>query len=91
MALWRQALAEIRAAFELTGAYNLCPRASSGCISACLVFSGQSGMPAAQRGQAARTAFLLARPYECGLIIGAEIRVSVTPARAAIEPATGRH
>jgi hypothetical protein len=71
------ALADIRAAFELTGAYNLCPRASSGCISACLVFSGQSGMPAAQRGQAARTAFLLARPYECGLIIGAEIRAAI--------------
>ena len=71
------ALADIRAAFELTGAYNLCPRASSGCISACLVFSGQSGMPTAQRGQAARTAFLLARPHECGLIIGAELRAAI--------------
>jgi hypothetical protein len=71
------ALADIRAAFDLTGGYNLCPRASTGCISACLVFSGQSGMPAAQRGQAVRTAFLLARPYECGLIIGAEIRAAV--------------
>jgi hypothetical protein len=71
------ALADIREAFELTGGYNLCPRASSGCISACLVFSGQSGMPAAQRGQAVRTAFLLARPYECGLIIGAELRAAI--------------
>ena len=34
-------------------------------------------MPAAQRGQAVRTAFLLARPYECGLIIGAEIRAAL--------------
>lgn len=70
-------LADIRAAFDLTGGYNLCPRASTGCISACLVFSGQSGMPAAQRGQAVRTAFLLARPFECGLIIGAEIRAAL--------------
>jgi hypothetical protein len=71
------ALADIRAAFELTGGFNLCPLASLGCAAACLVFSGQSGMPAAQRGQAVRTAFLIARPFECGLIIGAEIRAAI--------------
>jgi hypothetical protein len=75
--LMAPALADIRAAFELTGGFNLCPLASLGCAAACLVFSGQSGMPAAQRGQAVRTAFLIARPRECGLIIGAEIRAAV--------------
>jgi hypothetical protein len=34
-------------------------------------------MPDAQRAQGARTAFLLARPYECGLIIGAELRGAI--------------
>lgn len=70
-------LADVRAAFRLTGAFNLCPRASTGCAAACLVFSGQSGMPAAQRGQAVRTAFLLSHPWECGLIVGAEIRAAI--------------
>jgi hypothetical protein len=69
--------ADIRAEFGLTGAWNLCPRASVGCAAACLVFSGQSGMPTAQRAQAVRTAFLLSHPYEAGLIIGAEIRAAI--------------
>lgn len=71
------ALQELRDAFELSGAWNLCVMASEGCALACLVFSGQSGMPAAQMGQAARTAFLLSRPRECGLIIGAEIAAAL--------------
>ena len=71
------ALADIRAAHELGGAWNLCPLASGGCADACLRHSGQSGMPTAQRAQAVRTAFMLARPHETGLIIGAELRAAV--------------
>lgn len=71
------ALADVRAAHNLGGAYNLCPLASKGCAMACLVFSGQSGMPTAQRAQAVRTAFLLSHPYESGLIIGAELRAAM--------------
>lgn len=72
-ALMSASRADIRAAFQLTGVVNLCPLASGGCAAACLSTSGQSGMPAQQRAQAVRTAFLLARPYESGLIIGAEL------------------
>lgn len=71
------ALADIRAAFDMGGAWNVCPLASLGCAAACLSRSGQSGMPAQQRSQAVRTAFLLARPYEAGLIIGAEILAAI--------------
>lgn len=72
-ALMSASRADIRAAFKLTGVVNLCPLASGGCAAACLSTSGQSGMPAQQRAQAVRTAFMLARPYETGLIIGAEL------------------
>lgn len=72
--LMSPSLREVREAFELKGAWNLCPLASLGCAAACLSRSGQSGMPQQQRAQAVRTAFLLARPYEAGLIIGAEVR-----------------
>lgn len=75
--MMRRELADIRAAFRLTGPVNLCAMASNGCAEGCLVFSGQSGMPAAQRGQAVRTAFLLAYPVETGLLIGAELRAAV--------------
>lgn len=71
------ALADIRAAYELAGGYNVCPLASLGCAAACLSRSGQSGMPAQQRAQSVRTAFLLSRPYETGLIIGAELRAAI--------------
>lgn len=71
------ALADIREAFNLTGAFNLCPLASLGCTLACLSKSGQSGMPAQQRAQVVRTVFLLAYPYEAGLIIGAELRAAI--------------
>lgn len=70
-------LADIRAAYELTGGYNICPLASLGCALACLSRSGQSGMPAQQLAQSVRTAFLLSRPYETGLIVGAELRAAV--------------
>ncbi len=70
-------VADIRAAFGLDGAWNLCPLASKGCAAACLSRSGQSGMPAQQRAQTVRTAFLLARPHEFGLILGAELRAAV--------------
>ena len=65
---------DVLAAFDLSGPFNLCPMASKGCAAACLSRSGQSGMKPAQRAQAVRTAFLLAFPFEAGLLIGAEIR-----------------
>lgn len=75
--IMRPELADVREAFELTGVFNLCPLASLGCAAACLVFSGQSGMPQAQRAQAVRTAFLLSQPYAAGLLIGDEIRRAI--------------
>jgi hypothetical protein len=70
-------LRDVRDAFEFSGAWNLCPLASLGCAAACLSRSGQSGMPAQQRAQAVRTAFMLAYPREAGLIVGAEIRAAL--------------
>ncbi|AHY27063.1 hypothetical protein PBI_KAMPY_87 [Mycobacterium phage Kampy] len=67
-------LRDVRDAFGLSGGINLCPMASKGCAAACLSRSGQSGMPAQQRAQAVRTAFLLSHPVLAGLLIGAEIR-----------------
>jgi hypothetical protein len=78
--IMRADLADVREAFGLTGAFNLCVKASAGCAAACLVFSGQSGMPDAQRAQAVRTAFILSHPREAGLLIGAEIRLALSKA-----------
>lgn len=75
--MMRADIADVRDAHGITGGINVCPLASAGCALACLVTSGQSGMPTAQRAQAVRTAFLLSYPYESGLIIGAELRVAV--------------
>ena len=75
--LMAPSLADVRAAFELTGGFNVCPLASLGCAAACLSRSGQSGMPQQQRAQAVRTAFLIAQPWAAGLIIGAEIRAAL--------------
>jgi hypothetical protein len=75
--LMAESLRDVRDAFGLSGAWNLCPMASRGCAAACLSRSGQSGMPAQQRAQAVRTAFLLSYPREAGLIIGAELRAAV--------------
>jgi hypothetical protein len=75
--MMRDDLADVRDAFGMTGPWNLCPLASAGCAAACLTFSGQSGMPAQQRAQGIRTAFLLMFPYAAGLIIGAELRVAL--------------
>ncbi len=72
--LMRAELSDVREAFGITGPINLCPMASKGCAAACLVFSGQSGMPQAQRAQAVRTAFILSNPLAAGLLIGDEIR-----------------
>lgn len=72
--LMAEQFADIRKAFNLTGGFNLCPKASRGCAAACLSRSGQSGMRPAQRAQAVRTAFILSQPYAAGLIIGAELR-----------------
>ncbi|AOZ61329.1 hypothetical protein SEA_DARTHPHADER_89 [Mycobacterium phage DarthPhader] len=72
--LMAASLRDVRDAFGLTGAFNLCPLSSKGCAAACLSRSGQSGMPAQQRAQAVRTAFILSHPAEAGLLIGAEIR-----------------
>lgn len=71
------ALADVRAAFDLSGPINVCPLASQGCAAACLSRSGQSGMPSAQRAQAVRTAFLLSHPDAAGLLIGAELRAAL--------------
>ena len=70
-------LGDVRAVFRLTGPINICPLASKGCALACLSRSGQSGMPAQQRAQAVRTAFLLGHPRAFGLILGAEIAAAV--------------
>uniref|UniRef100_A0AAU8GQT0 Gene product 88 domain-containing protein n=1 Tax=Mycobacterium phage BabyBack TaxID=3158877 RepID=A0AAU8GQT0_9CAUD len=70
-------LADVRQAFGLSGGINLCPMASKGCAAACLSRSGQSGMPAQQRAQAVRTAFLLSHPVLAGLLIGAELRTAL--------------
>ncbi len=75
--LMADSLQDVRDAFTLSGAWNLCPLASLGCAAACLSRSGQSGMPQQQRAQAVRTAFLIARPDLAGLIIGAEIRAAL--------------
>ncbi|AHJ86453.1 hypothetical protein 40AC_90 [Mycobacterium phage 40AC] len=75
--LMAASLRDVREAFGLSGAFNLCPMASKGCAAACLSRSGQSGMPAQQRAQAVRTAFLLSHPHEAGLIVGAEIRTAL--------------
>jgi hypothetical protein len=75
--MMKVSLADIRAAYGLTGGYNLCPLASKGCALACLNTSGQSGMPDQQRAQAVRTAFLLSNPHAAGLIIGAELRAAL--------------
>ncbi|QDP44670.1 hypothetical protein SEA_NOTHINGSPECIAL_86 [Mycobacterium phage NothingSpecial] len=75
--LMAPSLRDVRDAFGLTGAFNLCPMASKGCAAACLSRSGQSGMPAQQRAQAVRTAFLLSHPVLAGLLIGAEIRTAL--------------
>lgn len=72
--LMRPELQDVRDVFGLAGGFNLCPRASKGCAAACLSFSGQSGMPQAQRAQAVRTALLLAEPAVAGVLIGDEIR-----------------
>lgn len=76
-ALMHADLADVRRVFKLSGPINVCPLASKGCAAACLRNSGQSGMPQAQRAQAVRTAFLLAHPFEAGLIIGHELRLAL--------------
>ncbi|QXO13369.1 hypothetical protein SEA_TROOPER_92 [Mycobacterium phage Trooper] len=75
--LMAPSLRDVRDAFGLTGGFNLCPMASKGCAAACLSRSGQSGMPAQQRAQAVRTAFLLSHPVLAGLLIGAELRTAL--------------
>lgn len=75
--LMSASLADVRQAFGLTGAFNLCPRASLGCAAVCLSRSGQSGMPAQQRAQAVRTAFILSHPYHAGVLIGNEVRLAL--------------
>lgn len=69
--------ADIRDAFNINWAVNVCPLASTGCALACLSTSGQSGMPAQQRAQSVRTAFLLSHPWEFGLILGNELRRAI--------------
>ena len=75
--LMSPALQDVRRAFGLTGAFNVCPMASKGCAAACLSRSGQSGMPTPQRAQSVRTAFLLSHPSEAGLLIGSELRLAL--------------
>ena len=78
--IMRADLADARQVFRLYGPVNLCALASDGCREGCLTYSGQSGMPDQQRAQAIRTMFLLAEPYACGLIIGAEIAAALRSA-----------
>ena len=64
---------DLRAAYGLDGAWNLCPMASRGCAAACLSFSGQSGMPAQQFAQGVRTLFMLHDPQSFLWLIGFEL------------------
>ena len=65
--------AALREAYGLDGPWNLCPMASDGCAAACLRFSGQSGMPAAQFAQGVRTLFMLHDPQSFLWLIGFEL------------------
>ena len=71
--IMRSEFADLRSAYGLDGAWNLCPWATKGCAAACLTFSGQSGMPAAQYAQGVRTVALLAIPEAFFYLIGYEI------------------
>lgn len=53
---------------------NACPRASAGCESACLNYSGRGAFTPVQEARQVRHAFLLQNPYAAGVLIGAEIR-----------------
>jgi hypothetical protein len=64
---------DLRAAYGLDGAWNLCPMASRGCAAACLSFSGQSGMPAQQFAQGVRTLFMLHDPRSFLWLVGFEL------------------
>ena len=56
---------------------NVCPRASSGCMAACLAYSGHGQFNKTQRARQVRHAFLIAHPYEAGVLMGREIRVAL--------------
>ena len=71
--IMRDEFADLRAAYGLGGAWNLCAMASDGCAAACLSFSGQSGMPAQQFAQGVRTLFMLSHPCEFMALIGFEL------------------
>ncbi len=64
---------DLRKAYGLDGAWNLCPMASLGCAAACLSFSGQSGMPNQQFAQGVRTLFMLHDPRSFLWLIGFEL------------------
>lgn len=53
---------------------NLCPMASKGCAAACLgPNSGKGVLSSVQHARNVRTGFVLAHPYEAGVLIGSEI------------------
>lgn len=54
-------------------AFTLCPNASDGCRAACLSTSGHGAYSTTQQARHVRTAYLLAHPYEAGVLIGAEV------------------
>jgi hypothetical protein len=56
---------------------NVCPMASKGCAAACLSQSGHGQFDATQRARQVRHAFLLADPFNAGVLIGSEIRRAV--------------
>ena len=56
---------------------NVCPRASLGCEAACLAYSGHGQFTKTQLARQVRHAFLIAHPYEAGVLIGREIRVAL--------------
>lgn len=53
---------------------NVCPRASAGCAAACLSQSGHGKFCKTQRARQVRHAFMLAHPFDAGVLIGREIR-----------------
>ena len=52
---------------------NMCPAASAGCAAACLNTAGKGGMSAVQAARETRAAFLLAHPYDAGVLLAREI------------------
>jgi hypothetical protein len=68
---------DMRERAGIARAFNVCPLASLGCVAACLSQSGHGAFPKTQYARAVRTLFLMAHPYDAGVLIGAETRRAV--------------